>query len=207
MILILDNYDSFVFNLDQALAGLGCATHVVRNDALTAAEAVALAPDAVVLSPGPGRPERAGILLELLDALPAETPVLGVCLGHQAIVVSEGGELVVDDAPQHGKTSAVHHDGSALFDRMPTPITAGRYHSLYARRDAIPDALSVSAWTEDGKVMAVRHRTKPRFGIQFHPESILTPRGGDLLARFVSLSGIPLTGDTRTGGALGGSVR
>ena len=192
MILVLDSYDSFVFNLDQALAGLGCATTVVRNDAITVDGVRELAPDAVVLSPGPGRPASAGIALDLLAGLDPRVPVLGVCLGHQAIVESEGGALDVDPTPMHGKQSMAHHDGSELFDRLPSPMLVGRYHSLVARREALPDSLQVTAWTEEGTVMAVRHRTLPRFGVQFHPESILTPRGTDVLARFVSLAGVPV---------------
>ncbi|MEL6714499.1 MAG: aminodeoxychorismate/anthranilate synthase component II [Planctomycetota bacterium] len=192
MILLIDSYDSFVFNLDQALAALGGATRVVRVDAMTPDELRALEPEAVVLSPGPGAPEPGGPLDRLLQGLDPAVPVLGVCLGHQALIVSEGGSLEVDDAPMHGKTSLVHHDSSELFDRMPSPLVVGRYHSLVARHDGIPGTLEVTAWTEDGRVMGVRHRSLPRYGVQFHPESILTPRGGDVLARFVSLAGIPL---------------
>ncbi|MGD2017253.1 MAG: aminodeoxychorismate/anthranilate synthase component II [Planctomycetota bacterium] len=190
MILLIDNYDSFVFNLEQALASLGAEVMVVRNDALTVQEALDLEPTAVVISPGPGRPESAGIVLDLLQALPAEVPVLGVCLGHQALVLSEGGALEVDGAPVHGKSSLVHHDQSGLFERMATPMTCGRYHSLRADRAALPESLRLVAWTEDGSVMGVEHRSLPRYGLQFHPESILTPLGESVVARFLSRAGV-----------------
>lgn len=190
MILLIDNYDSFVFNLEQALASLGAEVMVVRNDALTVREALDLEPTAVVISPGPGRPESAGIVLDLLQALPAEVPVLGVCLGHQALVLSEGGALEVDGAPVHGKSSLVHHDQSGLFERMATPMTCGRYHSLRADRAALPESLRLVAWTEDGSVMGVEHRSLPRYGLQFHPESILTPLGESVVARFLSRAGV-----------------
>lgn len=200
MILLIDSFDSFVFNLDQAIAGLGCATMVVRSDAITPDEIRGLAPDGIVLSPGPGHPQDAPLLLPLLADLDPGVPVLGVCLGHQAIALSEGASLAVDSAPRHGKSDAVHHDGSALFERLPSPMVCGRYHSLLVERDSVPDVLEVSAWTEDGKVMGLRHRELPRFGIQFHPESILTPRGPDVIARFVSLCGEAVFGGPGAGG-------
>ncbi|MEM9383090.1 MAG: aminodeoxychorismate/anthranilate synthase component II [Planctomycetota bacterium] len=202
MILLIDNYDSFVFNLDQALAALGAEVRVVRNDALTVEEALAMQPTAVVISPGPGRPRGAGIVLDLLEALPRETPVLGVCLGHQALVESEGGALEVDGAPVHGKSSLVHHDGSGLFERLDSPLTCGRYHSLRAARERLPESLRLVAWTEDGAVMAVEHADLPRYGVQFHPESILTPLGSKLLARFLSAAGEAVALD-----AVGGGLR
>lgn len=202
MILLIDNYDSFVFNLEQALAALGAELVVARNDALTVQEALDLEPTAVVISPGPGRPESAGIVLDLLAALPAEVPVLGVCLGHQALVLSEGGKLEIDGAPVHGKSSLVHHESSGLFERMDSPLTCGRYHSLRAQRAALPDSLRLVAWTEDGSVMGVEHRSRPRFGLQFHPESILTPLGSGLLARFLSRAGVAVELD-----AVGGALR
>ena len=190
MILLLDNYDSFTFNLYQALAQLGAEVQVARNDALTVAEVLALAPRAVVLSPGPGRPRDAGITLELLGALPLATPLLGVCLGHQALVEHHGGALEVDAVPTHGKASPVHHDGQGLFAGLSSPFPAGRYHSLRAVRASLPEALALRAWTEDGAVMAVEHRSAPRFGVQFHPESILTPEGPRLLERFLERAGL-----------------
>ena len=185
MILLIDNYDSFTFNLYQALAGLGAEVVVLRNDALTADEALALAPERVVLSPGPGRPEGAGICLELLGKLPPTTPLLGVCLGHQSLVESLGGALEIDRAPTHGKSSPVTHADKGLFRGLPSPLECGRYHSLRAVRDALPDCLELTGWTEEGWVMAVQHRSRPWHGVQFHPESILTPRGDELLGRFL----------------------
>jgi anthranilate synthase component 2 len=195
MILLIDNYDSFAFNLYQALSIFGAEVRVVRNDELTVAEAVELRPAAVVISPGPGRPAGAGIVLELLAQLPHETPVLGVCLGHQALVESEGGALEVDAVPMHGKASEVQHGSSGLFSKVPSPMSCGRYHSLRARRDALPDTLRIAATSEDGAIMAVEHATLPRFGLQFHPESILTPHGSELLARFLELAGETLQVD------------
>lgn len=189
MILLIDNYDSFAFNLYQALSIFGSEVRVVRNDEITVAEALALGPSAIVISPGPGRPEGAGIVLDLLRALPDTMPVLGVCLGHQALVESEGGALEIDAVPVHGKASSVTHGRTGLFSSIDSPMTCGRYHSLRAVRSSLPDSLRVAAETEDGAVMAVEHRTLPRFGVQFHPESILTPRGSELLARFVELAG------------------
>ncbi len=200
MILLIDNYDSFVFNLDQALAALGAEVRVVRNDTITVEEALALEPTAVVISPGPGRPQGAGVVLDLLASLPKHVPVLGVCLGHQALVESEGGALEVDGAPVHGKSSLVHHEGSGLFERLASPLTCGRYHSLRARRDVLPETLKLVAWTEDGAVMGVEHTELPRFGVQFHPESILTPLGSKLLARFLSIAGEAVALDPVGGG-------
>lgn len=209
MILLIDNYDSFAFNLYQALSIFGPEVRVVRNDEVTVEEALALQPDAVVISPGPGRPEGAGIVLDLLAKLPESLPVLGVCLGHQALVQSEGGALEVDAVPMHGKSSQVTHGRSGLFSAVASPMTCGRYHSLRAVRAALPESLRIAAEAEDGAVMAVEHRTLPRFGVQFHPESILTPRGSELLARFVELAGHPVEIDAaaaapvihRSGGA------
>ena len=191
MILLVDSYDSFTWNLQQALAGLGADVRVERNDALTAREALALGPAGIVLGPGPGRPADSGICPELLRAAPEALPLLGVCLGHQALVERYGGALEQDPAPVHGRASLVRHDGAGLFEGLPQPLEVGRYHSLRARRDALPEALAACAWTDDGLVMAVRHRHLPRHGVQFHPESILTPDGGLLLARFLALCGEP----------------
>jgi anthranilate synthase component 2 len=203
VILLVDNYDSFTWNVYQALAALGAEVDVRRNDALDVGAALALRPSAVVISPGPGRPEDAGISLELIARLPASTPLFGVCLGHQALVLHYGGELEVDPVPTHGKASLVHHDegneahdaraGGSLFAGLPNPFPAGRYHSLRAARESLPAELELTAWTEDGLVMAVRHRSLPRYGVQFHPESILTPQGSRILARFLELAGEPLT--------------
>ncbi len=192
MILLVDNYDSFTWNLYQQMAGLGAQVEVLRNDALDVEGFLDLCPQAVVLSPGPGRPAQAGVSPELIARLPAEVPLLGVCLGHQGLVEHYGGELEVDPVPVHGKASSVHHDKSELFRDLNSPFQAGRYHSLRARRDALPECLELSAWTEDGLVMAVRHVSLPRFGVQFHPESVLTPQGTRLMARFLALCGEPV---------------
>lgn len=191
MILLLDNYDSFTWNVVQALAGLGAEVVVRRNDALSVDAVLELEPRALVLSPGPGRPRDAGIQPELLRRAPASLPILGICLGHQGLVEAHGGELERDPVPVHGRSSLMHHDGSELFVDLPNPFEAGRYHSLRARADALPVELARSAWTDDGLVMAVRHRSLPRFGVQFHPESILTPDGSRILARFLAVAGVP----------------
>ena len=188
MILLIDNYDSFTWNLVQALAALGADVRVERNDALTVGEFLALEPRGVVLSPGPGRPAASGRCPELLRALPETTPLLGVCLGHQALVEHYGGELELDPEPVHGRASLVHHDGSVLFAGSPNPFAAGRYHSIRARRASLPSCLRLTAWTADGLVMAVEHQSAPRFGVQFHPESILSPDGPGQLERFLALT-------------------
>lgn len=186
-ILVLDSYDSFVFNLVQYLGELGAEPVVHRNDALTLDDAVALEPHGVVLSPGPGRPEHAGIICDAVSAF-AEigTPVLGVCLGHQAIGAVYGAEVVGAVSLMHGKTSAIAHDGAGVFAGLPSPLTATRYHSLTLRPESIPDALAVTATTADGTVMGIRHRHVDVEGVQFHPESILTVAGHDLLANFLA---------------------
>jgi anthranilate synthase/aminodeoxychorismate synthase-like glutamine amidotransferase len=188
-VLVVDHYDSFVYNLVQLVESLGSATEVVRSDAEAAEQLVSRRPDAVILSPGPGRPEEAGCFVELLGALPDETPVLGVCLGHQALGAAFGGTIDRAPVPVHGKTSAIRHDGTGLFEGVPDPFEAGRYHSLVIRDDAVPPSLEVTATTDDGLVMAVRHRTLPRFGVQFHPESILTPNGPRIVENFLALAG------------------
>ena len=187
MILLVDNYDSFTYNLYQLLGELNAQVRVVRNDAIGVDEALALHPSAVVLSPGPGRPAGAGITPTLLEKAPADLPMLGVCLGHQALVESEGGTLEVDPVPVHGKASAIRHDGTGMFAKIEDPFIAGRYHSLRSAKE-LPPTLELSAWTEDGHVMAVSHKEKPRFGLQFHPESILTPGGRMLLENFLIYS-------------------
>ncbi|MBK7643580.1 MAG: aminodeoxychorismate/anthranilate synthase component II [Planctomycetes bacterium] len=187
MILLLDNYDSFTWNVWQALAGTGARVEVVRNDAASVDELLALSPAGLVLSPGPGRPETAGVMPELLRRAPRELPILGVCLGHQALVECHGGALERDPVPVHGRASPVCHTGTGLFEDLPSPFAAGRYHSLRARRDTLPACLELTAWTAEGQVMGVRHRAWPRFGVQFHPESILSPDGPRLLERFVRL--------------------
>ena len=189
MILVVDNYDSFTFNLYQLLAGFGPEVRVLRNDAMGVEDFLSLGADGVVLSPGPGRPASAGVLLELLKQMPAALPVLGVCLGHQALVEAHGGSLGVEEVPTHGKSSLVHHEDSRLMDGLPNPFPAARYHSLRAERGELPEELRLTAWTEEGVVMGVEHRCLPRFGVQFHPESILTPLGPRLVANFLRLAG------------------
>jgi len=180
---MIDNYDSFTYNLVHLLEELGAEVVTVRNDAITPDEAVALAPDRLVVSPGPGRPAEAGVSVDLIRRLGPTTRTLGVCLGHQAIVEAFGGEVGQAQRLVHGKASLVSHGGEGLFAGLPNPLEAGRYHSLAATR--VPDELEVTARTEDGEVMGVRHREYPVDGIQFHPESVLTPQGRDLLARFL----------------------
>jgi anthranilate phosphoribosyltransferase len=183
VILLLDNYDSFTFNLFQYLAELGAEVKVVRNDALSVEQALALRPERIVISPGPGTPDQAGISLELIRR--ASVPVLGVCLGHQALGQAFGGRVVRAPRLVHGKASEVRHDGRTLFANLPDPMTAGRYHSLVVDPASVPDCLEVSAWTDGGVVMGLRHRERPLEGVQFHPESILTPAGKDLLRNFL----------------------
>jgi anthranilate synthase component 2 len=188
MILVLDHYDSFVYNLVQLVESLGHVTEVVRSDAEPAEDLAARNPEAVILSPGPGRPEDAGCMLELTRALDPETPVLGVCLGHQAIGAAFGGTVARGPRPVHGKTSTIHHGGEGLFEGVPDPFEGGRYHSLVVRRDDLPSDLETIAWTDDGLVMGLRHRELPRFGVQFHPESILTPEGPRIVENFLRLT-------------------
>lgn len=188
MILVVDNYDSFTWNLVHYLAELGAETRVVRNDDLTAAEAWALKPEAVLLSPGPCTPNEAGICLSILDTAPLDMPILGVCLGHQAMGQAFGGEVIRAQALMHGKTSPIEHVGRSVFKGLPSPFTATRYHSLAVRRQTLPDVLEVTAWTADGEIMGLAHRTRPIHGVQFHPESIATEHGHDLLANFLDLA-------------------
>lgn len=187
MLLLLDNYDSFTYNLYHYLGELGARVEVRRNDALTAADALALRPEAIVISPGPCDPDRAGISLDLVRKAANVCPVLGVCLGHQAIAQAFGGRVVRAPAVMHGKRSAIEHDRRGLFEDLPSPLTATRYHSLVAEPESLPSCLELTAWTEDGVVMGVAHRELPIFGVQFHPESIETEHGHRLLDNFLSL--------------------
>ena len=189
MILVIDNYDSFTYNLVHYLEELGAETLVRRNDALSAAEALAMAPDGVLLSPGPCTPNEAGVCLELLRTAPADLPILGVCLGHQAIGQAYGGEVVRARTLMHGKTSAVRHEGEGLFEGLDDGFTAARYHSLAVARDTLPAALKLTAWTDDGEIMGLSHAERPVHGVQFHPESIATEGGHRLLANFLKLAG------------------
>ncbi len=188
MILLIDNYDSFTFNLVQFLGDLGARCDVVRNDHLTVAEALARGPEAIVLSPGPCTPNEAGICLDLIRAAAGRVPLLGVCLGHQAIGQAFGGDVVRGPAPMHGKVSRVRHDNTDIFAGLPTPFSATRYHSLIVKADTMPETLVPTAWTEDGVVMGLRHRRLPIFGVQFHPESIASEYGHDLLRNFLAIA-------------------
>ena len=186
MILVLDNYDSFTFNLVQALQSLGAEVEVQRNDELSVEDVRALAPEAVVLSPGPCTPSEAGISVPLIRALSGSVPILGVCLGHQSIGAAFGGVVRRATRVVHGKTSPVSHEGTGLFTGLPRPFPVGRYHSLVVDRPTLPDVLQVTAVsTDDGEIMALRHRTHPTVGVQFHPESVLTPDGPILLRNFL----------------------
>ena len=189
-LLVIDNYDSFTYNLVQYLGELGAAVDVLRNDVAPLDELVARAPDGVVISPGPGRPEDAGVTVPAVRAFGERgIPVLGVCLGHQAIGESCGGRIVGARTLMHGKTSWIHHDERGVFRGLPNPFEATRYHSLVIERESCPAELEITAWTEDGEIMGVRHRTLPLEGVQFHPESILTHEGKRLLANFLARCG------------------
>ncbi len=190
MILLIDNYDSFTFNLVQFFGDLGAECVVKRNDALSAAEVLAMAPEAVVLSPGPCTPNEAGICLDMVAAAAAaKLPLFGVCLGHQSIGQAFGGQVVRAPEPVHGKTSPVFHDNTDVFEGLPNPFTATRYHSLIVQRASLPASLVPTAWTEDGVIMGLRHAELPIYGVQFHPESIATAHGHDILRNFLRLSG------------------
>ena len=185
-VLVIDNYDSFVYNLVQYLGELGAEPIVHRHDAVTLDDVEALAPDAVLVSPGPGRPEDAGVSTAVIRWAAGRVPLLGVCLGHQAIGAAWGGSVVRAPKVMHGKTSMVHHGGTGVFAGLPDPLEATRYHSLIVDRDSVPDELEVTATSEDGLVMGLRHREFDVEGVQFHPESILTAHGHDLLANFLA---------------------
>jgi anthranilate synthase/aminodeoxychorismate synthase-like glutamine amidotransferase len=185
VIFVLDNYDSFVYNLVQYLGELGAEPIVVRNDRVTIAQVRAMNPSAIVISPGPGRPADAGISIPLIRELGDSIPILGVCLGHQAIGEAFGGTVSRAGIPVHGKTSEVHHDGRTIFAGLDSPFTATRYHSLLVERENLPACLEISAWTADGLIMGLRHKSSPIEGVQFHPESILTGVGKQLLSNFL----------------------
>ncbi len=187
MILIVDNYDSFTWNLFQLLGALSPDIEVLRNDAVTVAQIRERGVSGVVLSPGPGTPDESGVCLDVIRELGGELPILGVCLGHQAICQIHGGSIVRAPVPVHGKPSEVTHDGQGLFAGLPQPMVCGRYHSLVVDPATVPDVLEVTARTADGAIMAVRHRAHPTVGVQFHPESVLTPDGERLLANFLAL--------------------
>ena len=188
MLLLIDNYDSFTYNLAHYLGELGAEVEVRRNDALTAQEALALKPSHIVLSPGPCRPEQAGIMLDLIKlSAEAKQPLLGVCLGHQGIGMAFGGKVIRASLPMHGKISAIRHGNDSVFEGLPTPFNATRYHSLIIERSSMPKDLIVTAETEDGTIMGVRHATLPIHGVQFHPESIATEHGHALLKNFLGV--------------------
>jgi anthranilate synthase/aminodeoxychorismate synthase-like glutamine amidotransferase len=188
-VLLIDNYDSFTYNLVQALAILGAKITVKRHDKITVEEANAMQPSHLMVSPGPGRPEDAGISVAVVSDMMSRVPVLGVCLGHQAIAHALGGCIEQAQTLMHGKASPVYHDGRTLFEGLPNPFNAGRYHSLAVTEQELPEDLVVSAYTSDGEIMGVRHRTLPTEGVQFHPESVLTPEGDRLLRNFLDLEG------------------
>lgn len=187
MILVIDNYDSFTYNLVQYLGELGADLAVFRNDAVSADDVETLNPKAVVLSPGPGRPEASGVCLDVISRLHEHVPMLGVCLGHQAIAHVFGGQIGPAPRLMHGKTSAIHHTGQGIFANFPSPFTATRYHSLIVD-EPVPDPFDVTAFTAEGEIMAIQHRKLPVYGVQFHPESVLTPHGRRLLESFLRIA-------------------
>jgi anthranilate synthase/aminodeoxychorismate synthase-like glutamine amidotransferase len=199
MILLIDNYDSFVYNLARYLREMGCETRVVRNDAVSIDEVRKLSPRAIVISPGPCTPSQAGISVELVRAVSDRIPTLGVCLGHQAIGEALGGQVARAPRPVHGTRCRVDHDETGLFAGLPSPLSAGRYHSLCVVEKSLPDTLRVTARSDDGVIMALAHRTLPLFGVQFHPESVLSECGHRLLSNFLTLAGVanttPAAGD------------
>lgn len=186
-ILLIDNYDSFTYNLVQAFSAFGAEVLIYRNDMLDVPAAQMLKPSHLVISPGPGKPDNAGISMAMIDAFATEIPVLGVCLGHQCLVQSFGGNIVRAERLMHGKTSLVTHDEGEIFSGMSKPFAAGRYHSLCAQESTLPTELEISAQTKRGEIMAVRHRTLPLEGVQFHPESVLTPEGSMLMENFMRM--------------------
>lgn len=190
MLLLIDNYDSFVHNLARYFERLGQPTHVVRNDAVDVAAVRAMEPGAIVMSPGPCTPHEAGVCLELTREMHRDVPMLGVCLGHQVIAEALGGQVVRAAMPVHGWASELHHDGSQLFDGLPRTFRVGRYHSLVAEPSSLGDSLRPTAWSADNVIMAIEHRELPVFGVQFHPESILTDFGYEMLANFLRLAGL-----------------
>ena len=190
MILLIDNYDSFVYNLDRYLQRLGQRTLVVRSDAITVDAVSRLPLDAIVISPGPKAPDQAGCSMEVVRRMSEQAPILGVCLGHQAIGQAFGGHIIRAHAPMHGKSCIIHHDGSALFRGIPTRFQVGRYHSLVIEPASLPDVLRATAWADDGTIMAVQHEQHRVYGVQFHPESILTSTGYQVLANFLAIAGL-----------------
>jgi len=195
-LLLIDNYDSFTFNLAQAFMVLGAEVEVHRNDQITVAEAEAMEPTHLCISPGPGRPEEAGVSMDMVRNFAQRIPVLGVCLGHQSIATVFGGEVVHAKRLMHGKDSPVYHDGRGLYFGMPNPFQAGRYHSLAVPESGVPEGFAVDSYTSDGEVMGIRHQVHPVLGVQFHPESVLTPHGDRLLQNFLELDPVQTDGVT-----------
>jgi len=192
MLLVIDNYDSFTFNLVHYAEEMGAETHVIRNDDMSVNEILALGPQAVLLSPGPKTPKEAGVCVPLLQQAPHDLPILGICLGMQSMGDAFGGKVIRAKEIMHGKTSPIEHDNSGIFEGLPSPFTATRYHSLAIERQSIPDCLHINAWTSDGEIMGVRHKTQPIHGLQFHPESIASEHGHALMGAFLGLAGIKL---------------
>jgi len=190
MLLIIDNYDSFTYNLVHYVQELGANTRVIRNDVMSADEALGLGAKAVLISPGPKRPEDAGMLLAFLETAPKDLPIFGVCLGLQAIGQAFGGKVVQARQIMHGKVSSIHHDGTGVFKDLPSPFNATRYHSLALEEDSLPDCLAVNARTKDGEIMAARHKRRPIHGVQFHPESIASEYGHEMLDNFLHMAGL-----------------
>jgi len=187
MILMIDNYDSFTYNLVQYLGELGVKVKVFRNDKISVASIKKLSPEKIVISPGPGRPENAGISCEVIRQFAGKIPILGVCLGHQAIGFTYGGKIIIAKKLMHGKTSLIYHNKKEIFRNIPNPFEATRYHSLLVERKSLPACLEVTAWTKEKEIMGVKHKKFPLWGVQFHPESILTKSGKDLLQNFLDL--------------------
>jgi anthranilate synthase/aminodeoxychorismate synthase-like glutamine amidotransferase len=194
LLVLIDNYDSFVHNLSRYCNELDCETVVLRNDVISVAEVLSMRPEAVVISPGPCTPKEAGISEELISACVGQVPLLGVCLGHQAIASASGGNVIRADRPVHGMTSEITHDGSALFHGLPNPLQVMRYHSLIVDEQTLPGEYVVTARTNGGIPMAIAHTSEPIFGVQFHPEAVLTEQGHRLLANFLSIAGIKVAG-------------
>lgn len=188
MLLMIDNYDSFTYNLVQYFGELGEDVSVYRNDKITVKEIEKLKPDRIVISPGPCDPEKAGVSVEVIKKFAGKIPMLGVCLGHQSIGYAYGAKIVLADRLMHGKTSPIYHDGKTIFKGIPNPFEATRYHSLLIKKDTLPDCLEISAWTKEGEIMGIRHKKFILEGVQFHPESILTKAGKDILRNFLKIS-------------------
>ena len=187
MLLIIDNYDSFTYNLVQYFGELGAEMKIIRNDAMSVAEISALKPSRICISPGPCTPNEAGVSCAVIEAFGPHIPILGVCLGHQSIGQVYGGDVIRADRLMHGKTSPIHHNGTSVFKGVPSPFEATRYHSLIVKRETLPDCLEITAWTAEDEIMGLRHKQYPVHGVQFHPESILTEEGMHLLKNFLSL--------------------